>query len=257
MSVYLKRVYAGWGMYWAALITLGSCLYAAIGVLSYQGLAYYTKGDVIYFLILPRNDVINLFLPLIATLPAASLCAEDRTRGYMSLILQRCGRKRYIAYRLGQAIIGASFAATLGLIAYFSIVYALSPYTSAIDNLESFKSYRSLILSACALPLALDTVFRVALSAAAWAVVGVGFAAFLGEVQAILATVITYYFVSQLLVGSALNDWMPQRVQMPDIFTWAPLWKYSLRQMVELLLALVFGGGCLYGALGKRGAMRP
>ena len=75
--------------------------------------------------------------------------------------------------------------------------------------------------------------------------------------QALLVTVVAYYFLSQLLVGSALNEWMPQRIQMPDLFTTAPLWHYSLRQLVQFLLAALFGGGCLAFALRPRGGMRP
>ncbi|NLE69792.1 MAG: hypothetical protein GX611_06345, partial [Clostridiales bacterium] len=68
MNTYLKRVLSGGGLYWGATLTLFACLYAAMGVLSYLGLSYYTKGDVVYFLTLPRGDVIHLLLPLIAAL---------------------------------------------------------------------------------------------------------------------------------------------------------------------------------------------
>jgi len=256
MSSYFKRVLSG-GLLWGAALTLFACLYAAIGVLSYLGLSYYTRGDVVYFLPLPREDVIHLLLPLIAALPAATLCAEDRSRGYLALVLKRCGNRRYVWRRLSQAVLGAALAVCLGFAAYCAIVYSHSPYTAETDIKEAVSTYLPLMTRHKALPLALDTAFRLAFAAATWALVAAGCSAFMGEMQALLVTVVAYYFLSQLLVGSALNEWMPQRIQMPDLFTTAPLWHYSLRQLVQFLLAALFGGGCLAFALRPRGGMRP
>lgn len=256
MSSYLKRVLSG-GLFWGAALTLFACLYAAMGVLSYLGLSYYTKGDVVYFLTLPRGDVVHLLLPLIAALPAATLCAEDRSRGYLALVLQRCGNRRYVLRRLSQAVLGAALAVCLGFAAYCAIVYSHSPYTAETDIKEAVSTYLPLMTRYRALPLALDTAFRLAFAAATWALVAAGCSAFMGEMQALLVTVVAYYFLSQLLVGSALNEWMPQRIQMPDLFTTAPLWHYSQRQLVQFLLAALFGGGCLALALRPRGGMRP
>lgn len=256
MKTFLRRVTGNPGTCWAALLVLLSCLYPAMGVLKHQGLAYYTKADVVYFLLLPRGDVINLLLPIIAVFPAAGLCAEDFSTGYITFILQRCGRRWYVFQRLSQAVLGAVLAVTIGFALYFAVVYTLSPYTQSIDNLEMFKAYQPFVLNAFALPLALDTLFRIAFAASAWALIGVGFAAFQNEFHALLATTLVYYFLSQLLVGSALNEWMPRRVQMPDVFTWVPLWRYTVRQAVYFVGALLFGGASLVFVLHKGSALR-
>ncbi len=255
MSAFFRRILSGSGFYVAALLALGSCLYAAIGVLQVIGLSYYTKGDVIYFLVLPRGDVIHLLLPLIAALPAATLCAQDRAHGYMIFVLHRCGRRRYIVRRLLQAALGAAMAMALGLLLYFLLVYTCSPYMPEGTRGLVYDSYAPL-MAAHALPLAWDTLWRMALAAASWALVCAGLSVFLSDVQAVLAVIVVYYFVSQLLVGSALNDWMPQRVQMPDIFTHSPLWHYTLRQLVHFFMALAFSWMCLHVALRKQGVLR-
>ncbi len=257
MTTWMRRVITSPGLYWAALLQLAAFLYAAIGVLPTVGLSYYGMGDVAYFLVLPRGDVIHLVLPLIGALPAAGLCAQDQACGRMPLVLYRCGLKDYVLRRMGQAVLGAVLAVGLGLFAYDVMINLQSPYTLDDKNLAFYRSYQWHITTWRALPLALDMAYRLAFAAATWALVGLGFAAFLPQAQALLATFIAYYFLSQLLVGSPMNDWMPQRIQLPDIFTGDPLWHYSLRQLVQFLLGAAFGGLGVTVALRRSGALQP
>lgn len=248
-----KRIFKGKGLYLAIALQLFAYIYPhQITDFGQSLLDYFGGADFLYFFLNPTQvgGLITLLLPFVAVLPAALFVAEDVETGYIRLILERSGKKKYALSRMMEAMAGAVIASLAGSLIYIGFIAILSPMdknilTSWRDVLAK-SSYADLAAAWYGIPMVIDNVLRFAFAAATWSVFGMAFSAFSASRGLALVLTFTLQFSLGYIFESttALLHWSPAKIQIPSVFDQIPLAYITLQQFIYFSAGLA---ACLLG----------
>lgn len=248
-----KRIFKQKGFYLAAALQLFAYFFAFRNQYFWEFLKdFFNLGSVFYFFANAiQEEGCVLFLPFIAVLPAASFIGEDIETGFIRLVLQRRGKSRYIFTSMMQAMGGAGLASLTGSLLYVLFLLIFSPLGGDHHGYEAaFQkgSLAFLVNSRYSLPYIFETVLRFALTAAIWALVGLGISALCKSTGLTLALTFMVHFSLIYFMESfyTLFEWSPGMMQTLSYLPTAPLPVLYLRQTLYLLPAIGFSAGAGY-----------
>ncbi|NLC32928.1 MAG: hypothetical protein GX781_06485 [Clostridiales bacterium] len=242
-----KRIFLSRGLYIAVTLQLFAYFYPHMdtSMFFYEPLKYFGSADFLYFYLMPRElGLVHVLLPLVAVLPSATFAAEDAHMGFLNYQLYRSGEKKYMRLQIQSALLGSVFASLAGSMLYVAFIALASPM-SGDHVLESWRqiikqSAYAPLLYANGWPIVLDSVFRFALAAAVWSMVGVGLTALTQNagLGLVLTLAIAYQSNAVLQMNPALIYWSQRSLVAINIAYIDSLWANTIRQLIYFLIGI-------------------
>ncbi len=164
--------------------------------------------------------------------------------GFLNYQLYRSGEKKYMRLQIQSALLGSVFASLAGSMLYVAFIALASPM-SGDHVLESWRqiikqSAYAPLLYANGWPIVLDSVFRFALAAAVWSMVGVGLTALTQNagLGLVLTLAIAYQSNAVLQMNPALIYWSQRSLVAINIAYIDSLWANTIRQLIYFLIGI-------------------
>lgn len=214
---------------------------------------YFRSTNFFYFFIVSFYFGITQFVvPIAAMLPLGYFLCDDQESGYVHLSLYRCSNLRYALRRLAAAALSAMLIVILTCLLVTLLLLILSPLEggateswllnrkgSAFESVTTPQSFVWYILIQYA---------HLALSAAVWAMIAVGFSSLWTNRAFVFVATFGLSLLVETVVGKSMGEeYTLSWLQTPDPGTMLPIHIHFIRQAFYLFGAFIFAyGGLLW-----------